>query len=129
MGKIKIFLCLTLLLLVTLALTGCPQRVHEKVKEKAKIGAFEEAIHARDLAIKKAIESNILSDPVLEWYAKTYGGLTVEVSHAVATVKMKVKTQALHDQALELARQAKDVRDIIDEIEVDPNLEDPPFEW
>jgi len=42
---------------------------------------------------------------------------------------MTVKTEEQHQQVLELARQVEKVREITDEIKVDPNIEDPPFEW
>jgi len=122
-------LSLTALIALSLFATGCPRSVDERIRENTKIGALDEATHARDLAIKSAVEININSDPVLMWYARTYGGLTVEVSHAVATIQMKVKTQALHDQAIQLAKQVKDIRDVVDNITIDPNLDDAPFEW
>lgn len=130
MSRTAVLLVLSLAAIMGLFLTGCPRSVDEKIKESTNIGAFDEATHARDLAIASAVETNIKSDPVLQWYAQLPGsGFNVEVSHAVATVHMKVKTDALKQQVLDLAKQAKDVRDIVDEVEVDPNMEDPPFEW
>jgi hypothetical protein len=129
MNKTIISLFVGLLISFAIFSTGCPASVDQKIKESTNIGALDEATHSRDLAIKSAVEVNINSDPVLMWYARTYGGLTVEVSHAVATIQMKVKTQALHDQAISLAKQVKDIRDIVDNITIDPNLDDPPFEW
>jgi hypothetical protein len=129
MNKLVLFIIFGSILVLSILSTGCPKAVDERIRESSNITALDEATHARDLAIKAAVEININSDPVLMWYARTYGGLTVDVSHAVATVTMKVKTQALHDQALDLARQAKDLRDVVDNITIDPNLEDAPFEW
>jgi osmotically-inducible protein OsmY len=130
MSRTTVVLVLSLTVIMGLFLTGCPRPVDEKIKESTHIGALDEATHARDLAIASAVETNIKSDPVLQWYAQLPGsGFNVEVSHAVATVHMKVKTDALKQQVLDLAKQATDVRDIVDEVEVDPNMEDPPFEW
>jgi len=130
MKKETLLLLLASLVAFSVMTTGCPPGTDERIREGTQITPLQEATHARDLAIQSAIESNIRTDPVLLWYSSPpNGSLTVEVSHANATVRMKVKTQAQHDQALELAKQAKDVREITDEIEIDPNLEDPPFEW
>jgi len=113
---------------VVMLLAGCPKAVDERIRQSTELTPLTEAVHATDLSIKSAIESNIMSDPVLQYYAKQYG-LTVEVSHFVATIRMKVKTKEQHDQVIELAKQVQKVRDITDEIEIDPNIEDPPFEW
>jgi len=130
MSKTIRYLVLSLLVLLGFLLTGCPQSVDERIKESTHITPLDEATHARDLAIQSVVETNIKSDPVLLWYAQLPGsGFSVEVSHAVATVHMKIKTEELKQQVLDLARQAKDVRDIVDEVEVDPTMEDPPFEW
>ena len=56
-------------------------------------------------------------------------GITVEVSHTVATVYMKVKTEELRERALDLARQTERITEVIDNIDVDPTIEEAPFEW
>jgi hypothetical protein len=127
----KYFLLSWLIAIVALSIlsTGCPPSVDQRIKEESHIGALDEATHSRDLAIRQAIEASILADPALQWYAKTYGPLTVDVSHAVATVTMKVKTQEQHDQVYAIAKGMKDCRDVVDNITIDPKLDDPPFEW
>jgi len=124
----KYYLPLILLGLISLIMTGCPKSVDETIRENTHIGALDEATHARDLSLDAAVQSNIQTDPVLDWYARTYG-ITVEVSHAVATVHMTVKTEELKQQALELAKATEGIEDVVDEIVVDPNTEDAPFEW
>jgi osmotically-inducible protein OsmY len=124
----KFYLPLIILGLISLILTGCPKSVDERIRESTHIGALDEATHARDLALDAAVQENIQTDPVLLWYAKTYG-ITVEVSHTVATVHMIVKTEELKEQALQLARQTQGITEVVDEIVVDPNVDEAPFEW
>ncbi len=128
MARTTRYLPLLLIMLVSILLTACPQRVHERIKEGTRIGALDEAIHARDRALKSQVEGNIRSDLILRYYAIQYG-LTVEVSHAVVTVSMKVKTEEQRDRALELAGQDDTIQEVVDNIDVDPTIEDPPFEW
>jgi osmotically-inducible protein OsmY len=128
MTKTLSFLLIGMFVALSIFVTGCPKAVDERIRESTNVG-LDEATHARDLAIKAAVEGSLMGDPALKWYADTYGGLTVEVSHAVVTVQMKVKTQEQHDQIIQLARSMKDVRDVVDNVQIDPAIEDPPFEW
>jgi osmotically-inducible protein OsmY len=126
--KINIlWLSIALVIGLSILATGCPPSVDQKIRENTKIGAFDEATHAKDLALKSAVQTNIETDLPLRWYAQTFG-ITVEVSHSVATVQMKVRTQAQHDLAISLAKQTKDIRDVVDNITIDESLDDPPFE-
>jgi hypothetical protein len=129
MKRKVLMMALASVVLLAFFIPGCPPKVDEQIRESSHIGALDEATHSRDLAIKAAIEGSVLGDPALKWYADTYGGLTVDVSHAVATITMKVKTQEQHDQVVSLARGVKDVRDIVDNVVIDPAIDDPPFEW
>lgn len=119
---------LLILGLLSLLLTGCPKSLDEKIRESTNIGVFDEATHAVDRALDSQVEQNILSDLELRWFANAYG-LSVEVSHSVVTVFMTVKTEDLRDRALALATKDDRVRDVIDEIIVDPLIEGAPFEW
>jgi len=126
MKKSLVFLALLVCVLLSLAQTGCPIPVNEKVKEGTNLG-LSEAVHAKDRALDTAVMSNIETDFALDWYAKTYG-ITVEVSHSVATVHMKVKTEEQRDLALQLAKSTQGITEIVDNIVVDGSLDDPPFE-
>ncbi len=124
----KYFIPLLILGLLSLLLTGCPKSLDEKIRESTNIGVFDEATHAVDRALDIQVEQNIRSDLELRWFADAHG-LSVEVSHSVVTVFMTVKNEELRDRALALAAQDDRVRDVIDEIIVDPNIEGAPFEW
>lgn len=124
----KYYLPLIAIGLISLLLTGCPKSVDERIREGTHLGALDEMTHARDRALDAVVQSNIETDPVLKWYAATYG-ITVEVSHTVATVHMTLKTEELKEQALELARNTDGITDVVDEIVVDPNIDEAPFEW
>ena len=120
-------LIVCVLALFSLLLTGCPRGVDEKIRESTDM-RLSDLTQARDRALDVAVEENIRSDLELRWYADTYG-LAVEMSHTVATVYMKVKTEEQKERALRLARQAERITEVIDEIEVDPTIEGAPFEW
>lgn len=119
---------LLILGLLSLLLTGCPKSLDEKIRESTNIGVFDEATHAVDRALDIQVEQNIRSDLELRWFADAHG-LSVEVSHSVVTVFMTVKSDELRDRALALAATDDRVRDVIDEIIVDPTVEGAPFEW
>jgi len=128
MKKNHFFALLPLLATVMIVLTACPRSVDERIRESTRVPGLTESVQARDRALQSVVEENILSDLELRWYAQTYG-ITVEVSHTVATVSMKLKTEDQRDRALELARGTDRVSDVIDNIEVDPGLDSAPFDW
>ena len=127
MLRIHRYIAPAILLAICFALAGCPPSVDEKIRERTRVPGLDEATQAIDMAIKSAVESNIHTDPVLDWYARQYT-LTVEVSHAVVTVQMTVSTEKLHEQALKLARQEGRIKELIDNIKVDPDVERCPIE-
>jgi len=120
------YLPLLLIVLVSILLTACPKRVDEAIREQTRVPGLTEGVQARDRSLESAVEGNITSDLILRWYAQTYG-LEVEVSHTVATVHMKVKTEEQHDTAIELAEGTSGITEVIDNIEIDPSLDDAPF--
>lgn len=126
MKKSFVLIAILVSVILSLAQTGCPIPVNENVKEGTNLG-LSEAVHAKDRALDVSVISNIETDFTLDWYAKTYG-ITVEVSHSVATVHMKVKTEEQRDMALELAKATKNISEVVDNIVVDGSLDDPPFE-
>lgn len=124
----KLYLPLIVIGLISLILTGCPKSVDESIRDATNIGALDEMTHARDRALDAAVQQNIQRDPELDWYARTYG-ITVEVSHTVATVHMIVKNEALRDRVIEYAEMTEGISEVVDEVVVDPNIEEAPFEW
>ncbi|HDS30507.1 MAG TPA: BON domain-containing protein [Firmicutes bacterium] len=126
MNKTFIMLTGIFVLLSAILLSGCPKRVHERIEEGTRLTVLDEMVHARDRALESQVEGNIMSDLTLRWYAQTYG-ITVEGSHAVMTVSMKVKTEQQRDKALQLAGLDGRIQEVIDNIVIDPQLEDPPF--
>jgi hypothetical protein len=129
MRKYTLFILLILGVLVPIIMgcTGCTPEQDEQIRENTRVPGLDESVQARDMALESAVQQNIETDLILRWYAQTYG-ITVEVSHAVATVQMKVKTEEQRDTALQLARTDSRITDVVDNIEIDPNLDDPPFE-
>jgi hypothetical protein len=121
------YLFLLAILASAIVFTGCPQSVHERIQEETRMTGLQEMVHARDVALESQVEQNIQSDLTLRYYALTYG-LEVEGSHAVITVSMKVKTEEQRDLAIRLAGLDGHIQEVVDNIVVDPELEDPPFE-
>jgi osmotically-inducible protein OsmY len=126
MLKISRIIFLLLLPCVALLITACPKSVDERIRENVRVPGLEEGVQARDRSLETAVLGNINSDIELRWYLETYG-YEVNVSHTVATVTMKVKTQDQHDRAIELAKSTQGITDVTDNIEIDPNLDDAPF--
>ena len=120
-----------LLILLGIMITSCScgaaARVDQKIRESTDAG-FDTAIKGRDKAMEAALIGSINGDPVLSWYYKQ-GHFTGSVSHAVVTLTGKVRTPELIDQLVELAFKVKDVKDVINELEVDPTIEEQPFDW
>lgn len=102
---------------------GCDQRIRESTDM-----GFDTAIKGTDIAREGALIANLCGDPVLEWYYKL-GHFTGSVSHSVATLTGKLRTQELIDQAIGLARKVKGIKEVISELEVDPTIEELPFDW
>ena len=102
---------------------GFGSRVEEKVQ-----GGFDTAIKGRDKGQEAALRANLNSDPVLQYHFKQ-GLFDGTVSHGVATLTGRLPSQALIDQAVELAEMVKDIKKVINEITVDETIEDAPFDW
>ena len=120
-----------LLIMLGIMMTSCScgaaARVDQKIRESTDAG-FDTAIKGRDKAMEAALIGSITGDPVLKWYY-SQGHFTGSVSHAVVTLTGRVRTQELVDQIVDLAKRGKDVKDVINELEVDPTIEEQPFEW
>lgn len=128
MKKTILFFTLLLIMLGALFITGCTAAMNERIQEGTRIAPLDEAVHAVDRSVELAVRRNIMSDITLEYYARQYGeNFVIEASHNVVTVSMKVKTEEQRDRALELAARVARVTEVIDNIEVDPTIEDTPF--
>jgi osmotically-inducible protein OsmY len=99
----------------------------QQIKEKTNLG-LDTYTKARDISQDSAALESIKSDLVLRWYA-LQGLIQTSASHAVVTITGRVKTQEQKDLAGQLAKGTVGVKEVINELEIDPTLEDPPFEW
>ena len=122
----------TLLFLLVLAImsvvaAGCTPKMDQAVRENTNLG-LNEMTKARDMAQDQAVMSNIQSDLVLRFYALK-GLISASVSHAVATITGKVQTEEQKKLAGELAKGTQGIKEVVNELQVDPSLEDPPFDW
>ena len=124
----RIYILLVIVLAGGILLSGCTKEQDEAIRERTRVPGLSEATQAVDRGLDIQIIGSITSDPALKWYADTYG-INVEVSHGVVTMWMKVKTEEQHQQILELAQRDSHVKEIVDEVEVDPSIDDPPFDW
>jgi len=118
---------LLLMGILSILLTGCPRSVDERIRESTRVPGLTEGVQARDRALETAVQQNIMSDLELRWFAETYG-ITVEVSHTVATVHMIVKNEEFRDAAIELATGTDGISEVVDNIEIDPSVDEPPFD-
>jgi osmotically-inducible protein OsmY len=107
--------------------SGCSARMDQRIRENTDLG-FDTLTKARDRGQDMAVMANIQSDLNLRWYAKK-GYIAASVSHAVATITGKVQSEEQKELAGELAAQTQGIKEVINELEVDPDLEDPPFDW
>lgn len=89
------------------------------VTEKVQVPGLKEELKARDLAIAAAIAIAWKSDPEL-----AQNKLEVEVVSARAIIRGRVPTEELKKRAEEIARNTEDVKDVLNEIVVDPKLKD-----
>jgi hypothetical protein len=117
---------LMLLALVLLAtLFACPKFTPESqrtVEEKVSVPGMEEALIARDRAIATAVTVSLHADPEI-----AQNEITVECRSAKVVLKGSVPTQEIKDRAEKLARAQEDVRDVLNELKVDPTLIDKRF--
>ena len=118
---------LLLMGILSILLTGCPRSVDERIRESTRVPGLAEGVQARDRALETAVQQNIMSDLELRWFAETYG-ITVEVSHTVATVHMIVKNEEFRDAAIDLASGTDGISEVVDNIEIDPSVDEPPFD-
>jgi len=113
--------------LLLLAAVSCSARMDQSIREKTNLG-LDTYTKARDIGQDVAALQNIETDMNLRYYALE-GLIKTSASHAVVTITGRVKTQQQKDLAGELAKNTLDVKEVVNELVVDPTLEDPPFDW
>ncbi len=118
------FLTLTALLFAITLAIGCKltPESERKVTEKVEVPGFEESLKARDRAIAAAIAISWRSDPEL-----AQNKLEVEVMNGRAIIRGKVPSEKLKRRAEDIARNTEDVKDVLNEIEVDTSLAEQRF--
>lgn len=92
------------------------------VEEKVNVPGMDEALIARDRAIAAAVTIALHADPEI-----AQNRLSVECRNAKVILKGTVPTQKIKDRAEKLARAQESVRDVLNEIKVDPSLIDKRF--
>jgi len=111
-----------LVLGVCLALTGCPPNPDNahRVEGAMKVPGLDEAIKAKDLAIKAAIQLGWSGDPELvqEQLAIT------DVHAGKVTITGIVSRDELKERAESIAKNQQGVTDVLSTITVDPSLKD-----
>ncbi len=113
-----------LALAVALAPTACKLTPESQrtVEEKVTVPGMEEALIARDRAIATAVTVALHADPEI-----AQNKLTVECRNAKVILKGVVPTQKIKDRAEKLARAQESVKDVLNELKVDPSLVDKRF--
>ncbi len=125
MRQLFTILPVILLMAVTCMLAGCPASLDSKIRENTRVPGLDEATQSVDRALESAIKMNIQTDPCLDYFAKQHG-LTVEVSHSVVTVNMTVYSEHYHEQVIDLAGRDDRIKELIDEVTIDPTIDDCP---
>ena len=125
MNKVICVSLLLLMLALCAALSACPKLTPESqrtVEEKVAVPGMEEALIARDRAIATAVTVALHADPEI-----AQNEITVECRSAKVVLKGTVPTKEIKDRAEKLARAQEDVKDVLNELKVDPSLVDKRF--
>jgi hypothetical protein len=125
--KKVILISLAFMFLICGILTGCNAKQDAAIREKTDMG-MGDMVKAKDKGLEGNVRTSLASDPVFLFYH-----LDCTVSHDVITLIGTVKTEEQKQRAfdliagIDLERVKKE--NIINEIRVDPSLDEPPFEW
>ena len=114
------------ILLGCCTLAGCTPKMDQKIREKTDLG-MDTLVKAKDRGQDAALIANLTSDPVLDYYYKK-NYFTGSVSHGVVTLTGRLRLQKQIDLAVELASRVKGVKEVINEIELDPDMEESPID-
>ena len=104
------------------------QKADEKIRQSTDMG-LDNMVKAKDMSVQSQIEQGIASDPGM---VMVKDKLQVTVSHNVVTVTGKVKTEeqkARVKEIVENAVKSANVKSYELDIELDPSIPDPPFDW
>src|SRR3954465_16070997 len=116
------FLLAMLLCLLALAAAGCPGNpdTDKKIEGAVKVPGLDEAIKAKDLALKAAIQMSWSGDPELvqEQLAIT------DVHAGNVTITGIVSRQELKERAEGIAKNQEGVHEVLSTITVDTSLKD-----
>jgi len=110
-------------------MTGCPIQVPPKqdaaIKEKTNLG-MSDLVKAKDRGIEATLTESLAADPVTKFY-----GIKASVSHDVVTLMGTVKTEDQKKHAEEIVRSTglERIKEVINDIVVDPNASELPFDW
>ena len=118
---------LVLMFLCCAVFAGCSAKMDQKIRENVNLG-LDNPVKAKDMAQEIAVIGSMVGDPVLKWYYQQKH-FTASVSHGVVTLTGKLRTQELIDQAVDLASRVKGIKEVNNELELDPTIEEQPFEW
>jgi osmotically-inducible protein OsmY len=111
-----------LFLAVAALLCGCPTNpdVDKKVQDAVKVPGLEEAVKAKDLALKSAIVMSWEADPEL---AQEQLAIT-DVNAGKVTITGIVSRPELKERAENIAKDQEGVNDVLSTITVDETLKD-----
>ena len=107
--------------LVLIPLAGCPTNpdAEKKVQEAVKVPGLDQAILAKDKAIKATLELSYAADvELIQEQIKVK-----EVKAGLVTLTGVVSRQDLKERAESIAREMEGVSDIVSTIEVDETLQ------
>jgi len=123
--RIIIIFILLLSVSITFLLTGCSAKQDAAIREKTNLG-MGDLVKAKDKGIEGNLTASLAMDPVMKFY-----GVKASVSHDVVTLIGSVKTEEQKKQAEEIVRNTglERIKTIINDIQVDPSLDEPPFDF
>ena len=114
-------------LYLALLACGCPRNpdAEKTVAQSAQVPGLEEAIIAKDRAIKSTIEASWMADPEL-----TQEQLAVEeVRAGKVRITGIVSKEKLKERAEKIARNMEGVTDVVSTIAVDESLQEQRFDF
>jgi hypothetical protein len=117
-----LFLALALAVILLPAACKLTPESQRTVKEKVTVPGLEESLKARDMAIAAAVEIALHADPEI-----AQNELTIECRNAKVILQGTVPTQKIKDRAEKIARAQESVKDVLNELKVDPSLVDKRF--
>jgi osmotically-inducible protein OsmY len=105
--------------------TGCSKKQEEAIKERTNLG-LGDMVKAKDKGIEGNLTESLALDPITKFYA-----IKASVSHDVVTLTGTVKTEEQKQHAEDIVRNTglERIKEIINDILVDPDAPETPFDW